>query len=302
MRDRRHAGGGHGGVVARARLHRVDGTRFAVAAFTNLSRDHLDFHETMEAYFAAKAALFEPGVHRPWPSSTSTTPTAGCLLDAATRPDRRRSRSTTSTDLEMDAAGSRFRWRGQRGASCRLGRPVQRVERAGRGRPRPAARARCRPTSSPAVWPAGVGPGPVRGRRRRASRSACWSTTPTRPTGSSRCCAAARQLAGGGRVHRGVRLRRRPGPRPSGRPWARWPPARRSCRPDLRQPARGGPRSHHRRPCEQGTTGADGRGHDRGRARPPRRHRPRPRRGQARATSSSIAGKGHETDPDDRRP
>ncbi len=41
-------------------MHRVDGTRFAVAAFTNLSQDHLDLHGTMEAYFAAKARLFDP--------------------------------------------------------------------------------------------------------------------------------------------------------------------------------------------------------------------------------------------------
>jgi UDP-N-acetylmuramoyl-L-alanyl-D-glutamate--2,6-diaminopimelate ligase len=39
---------------------RVDGTRFAVAVFTNLSRDHLDFHHTMDEYFAAKARLFDP--------------------------------------------------------------------------------------------------------------------------------------------------------------------------------------------------------------------------------------------------
>ena len=41
-------------------LHRVDGVRFQVAAFTNLSQDHLDFHPTMEDYFAAKASLFDP--------------------------------------------------------------------------------------------------------------------------------------------------------------------------------------------------------------------------------------------------
>ena len=39
---------------------RVDGFRFTVAAFTNLSHDHLDYHGTMEAYFAAKAQLFTP--------------------------------------------------------------------------------------------------------------------------------------------------------------------------------------------------------------------------------------------------
>jgi UDP-N-acetylmuramoyl-L-alanyl-D-glutamate--2,6-diaminopimelate ligase len=40
-------------------MGRVAGTRFAVAAFTNLSQDHLDFHRDMEDYFEAKAALFD---------------------------------------------------------------------------------------------------------------------------------------------------------------------------------------------------------------------------------------------------
>ncbi|MGH3733301.1 MAG: UDP-N-acetylmuramoyl-L-alanyl-D-glutamate--2,6-diaminopimelate ligase [Acidimicrobiales bacterium] len=38
--------------------HRADGLRFCVAAFTNLSHDHLDYHGTMERYFEAKASLF----------------------------------------------------------------------------------------------------------------------------------------------------------------------------------------------------------------------------------------------------
>ena len=37
---------------------RVEGLRFAVAAFTNLSHDHLDYHGSMDEYFAAKAQLF----------------------------------------------------------------------------------------------------------------------------------------------------------------------------------------------------------------------------------------------------
>ena len=40
-------------------LDRVVGTHFDVAVFTNLYRDHLDFHGTQEKYFAAKARLFE---------------------------------------------------------------------------------------------------------------------------------------------------------------------------------------------------------------------------------------------------
>ena len=39
-------------------MGRVDGVRFDVGIFTNLSQDHLDFHETMDAYRAAKALLF----------------------------------------------------------------------------------------------------------------------------------------------------------------------------------------------------------------------------------------------------
>jgi UDP-N-acetylmuramoyl-L-alanyl-D-glutamate--2,6-diaminopimelate ligase len=38
--------------------YRVDGTRFAAACFTNLTHDHLDFHGSMDDYFAAKARLF----------------------------------------------------------------------------------------------------------------------------------------------------------------------------------------------------------------------------------------------------
>lgn len=40
-------------------LHRVDATRFSAAVFTNLTRDHLDFHSDMESYFLAKKRLFE---------------------------------------------------------------------------------------------------------------------------------------------------------------------------------------------------------------------------------------------------
>ncbi len=44
--------------------NRVGGVRFNTAAFTNLTRDHLDYHGTMDAYGAAKARLFA------WPSLT----------------------------------------------------------------------------------------------------------------------------------------------------------------------------------------------------------------------------------------
>jgi UDP-N-acetylmuramoyl-L-alanyl-D-glutamate--2,6-diaminopimelate ligase len=40
-------------------LRRVDETRFAAGVFTNLTRDHLDYHRDMESYFSAKKRLFE---------------------------------------------------------------------------------------------------------------------------------------------------------------------------------------------------------------------------------------------------
>ncbi len=63
MRDMADAGVTH--VVMEVSSHalvlgRVRGLDFDVAGFTNLSQDHLDFHPTMEDYFAAKALLFDP--------------------------------------------------------------------------------------------------------------------------------------------------------------------------------------------------------------------------------------------------
>src|SRR5690606_594332 len=39
--------------------HRVGGVSFDVGVFTNLTQDHLDYHRSMEGYFAAKRLLFE---------------------------------------------------------------------------------------------------------------------------------------------------------------------------------------------------------------------------------------------------
>jgi len=57
------AGGTHATLEASSHaldLGRIYAMRFHTAAFTNLTRDHLDYHHTMEAYFAAKRLLFEP--------------------------------------------------------------------------------------------------------------------------------------------------------------------------------------------------------------------------------------------------
>ncbi len=60
-------------------LGRVDAVHFAVGGFTNLSRDHLDFHPTMEDYLDAKARLFDPH------SSTHADVSVVCVDDEAGR-------------------------------------------------------------------------------------------------------------------------------------------------------------------------------------------------------------------------
>ncbi len=95
-------------------LHRIDGTRLAVAVFTNLSRDHLDFHQTMDAYFTAKARLF---------SSAFTDRAVICtddewgrrlvgLVDGRPGVDVIPYAAADATDVELGPTGARFRWRG----------------------------------------------------------------------------------------------------------------------------------------------------------------------------------------------
>jgi UDP-N-acetylmuramoyl-L-alanyl-D-glutamate--2,6-diaminopimelate ligase len=88
---------------------RVDGTRFAVAAFTNLSQDHLDFHPSMEAYFEAKASLFRPertahavlNLDDPWGRRLrDVVPTTTYGIDEGA--------DVRATDVRVDAAGSSF--------------------------------------------------------------------------------------------------------------------------------------------------------------------------------------------------
>ena len=67
-------------------LRRVDGTTFSAAVFTNLTRDHLDFHLDMETYFQAKRRLFDmlpPGA----PGLINTDdPKGAALVEIAGRP------------------------------------------------------------------------------------------------------------------------------------------------------------------------------------------------------------------------
>ena len=93
-------------------LHRVDATHFAVAVFTNLTRDHLDFHGTMERYFEAKARLFTPDFAAR--AVVNRDDTHGrLLLDAAQVPTVPYALADVS-DLQLLPAGSSLRWRGDR--------------------------------------------------------------------------------------------------------------------------------------------------------------------------------------------
>ena len=95
-------------------LHRVDGTRFRAAVFTNLGVDHLDLHGDQESYFAAKAALFEPrrsalavvnadDAHGRRLAAAVRTPVV--TFSAAGRPGA----DWRAADVRADAAGTSFR-------------------------------------------------------------------------------------------------------------------------------------------------------------------------------------------------
>jgi UDP-N-acetylmuramoyl-L-alanyl-D-glutamate--2,6-diaminopimelate ligase len=67
-------------------LGRVDGMTFAAAVFTNLTRDHLDFHADMDGYFRAKRRLFDM-LPRDAPSLLNLDDPRGAVLaDAGGRP------------------------------------------------------------------------------------------------------------------------------------------------------------------------------------------------------------------------
>ncbi len=100
--------------------HRVDGTRFAVGVFTNLSRDHLDYHHDMGQYFQAKARLFEPGLSERAVVCTDD-PHGRLLVDAARVPTMGYSLADAS-DVTLSATGSRFRWRGRAMSMALTGR------------------------------------------------------------------------------------------------------------------------------------------------------------------------------------
>ena len=111
-------------------LRRVDQTTFAAGVFTNLTRDHLDYHKDMESYFAAKRRLFEllppgaPGV------INADDPRGEAIIKAARNPVTyaiAKSADVTPGPLSMTAQGVEFDARTPKGAirvrSRLIGRP-----------------------------------------------------------------------------------------------------------------------------------------------------------------------------------
>ena len=176
--------------------HRVDGTRFSVAVFTNLSRDHLDYHASMEAYFRAKAQLFTPAL-ADHAVVNLDDPHGRLLLDAAEVPTTGYSLDDVE-DLVLGPHGSSFRWQGE---------PV-RLDLAGRfnvANALAAATAALTLGVDEATIARGLSAGVVvPGRFERIEEGQPFTAVVDyahTPDGLDQVLAAADELAGGGRVH-----------------------------------------------------------------------------------------------------
>jgi len=99
--------------------HRIEGLTFTVAAFTNLGHDHLDYHQTMERYFEAKASLFTTE-HSKRAVVWVDDPYGSRLADATALPVTRVSRDDAS-EVEATLTGTTFLWRQQRVSSPLIG-------------------------------------------------------------------------------------------------------------------------------------------------------------------------------------
>ncbi len=109
--------------------HRAAGCRFAGAAFTNLTRDHLDYHGTMDAYFAAKASLFTELLPKDAPAVINLDDPRGAELAQRTRgraigysASGAPGAELSAVKLQSDLAGISFELKAIRFASPLIGR------------------------------------------------------------------------------------------------------------------------------------------------------------------------------------
>jgi UDP-N-acetylmuramoyl-L-alanyl-D-glutamate--2,6-diaminopimelate ligase len=97
-------------------LRRCDALRYEVAAFTNLTRDHLDYHGTMEAYFKAKRRLFDGSLGEPPRTSVVNVDDehGARLYEELARAGRRVLRYALDGDAEVTARDLEFSFEGTR--------------------------------------------------------------------------------------------------------------------------------------------------------------------------------------------
>lgn len=116
-------------------LGRVRGLEFDVAAFTNLQRDHLDFHGDMEGYFRDKARLFAPGQARrgvvvvddEWGRrlvAESAIPVESVATHVGSPESADADWAVVGADIGLDGVGSTFVLRGPDGAEHTAASPL----------------------------------------------------------------------------------------------------------------------------------------------------------------------------------
>ncbi|MFS3130256.1 UDP-N-acetylmuramoyl-L-alanyl-D-glutamate--2,6-diaminopimelate ligase [Nocardioides sp. Bht2] len=109
-------------------LRRVDGIRFDIAVFTNLGRDHLDFHADVEEYFAAKAELFTPARTKRALVNVDDEHGRRLLAEAQvptlTFSITGRDADWQAVDLDAGPAGTAFTLRGPNGVDVRTFVPI----------------------------------------------------------------------------------------------------------------------------------------------------------------------------------
>ncbi len=93
-------------------LDRVVGAKFDVSVFTNLSRDHLDFHGTEEKYFAAKAKLFTPQLSKR--AVINRDDVHGRLLIDSAAIECTSFGASDASDVVVTPRHHEFTWRGKR--------------------------------------------------------------------------------------------------------------------------------------------------------------------------------------------
>jgi UDP-N-acetylmuramoyl-L-alanyl-D-glutamate--2,6-diaminopimelate ligase len=116
-------------------LGRMNGLELDVAGFTNLQRDHLDFHGDMEGYFRAKAQLFRPGharrgvvvVDDEWGrrlAAEAEIPVETVATHVGTPESQTADWAVVAADIGLDGVGSTFTLRGPDGSLHEAASPL----------------------------------------------------------------------------------------------------------------------------------------------------------------------------------